>query len=46
VVITHGPGTKVVSAPVMDGAVMGSPAFQGNRMYIRDYNHLYCIGAK
>lgn len=46
IVISHGTGTKILSTPAMDGAVMGSPAFQGDRMYIRDYNHLYCIGPK
>lgn len=37
---------KILSAPVMDAPVVGSPYFQGNRMYVRDYRYLYCIGEK
>ena len=35
---------KFVSAPVVDGAMMGSPYFQGNRIYMRDYRYLYGFG--
>jgi hypothetical protein len=44
VVVSAPPELKVVGEPVMDAALMGSPYFQGNRIYMRDYRYLYCFG--
>ncbi|MEI7831984.1 MAG: PQQ-binding-like beta-propeller repeat protein [bacterium] len=50
VVVEYSPTAKIttdlkaVAAPVVNSALMGSPFFQGNRMYVRDYSYLYCFG--
>ena len=30
----------------MDLWIRGNPFFQGNRMYVRTFHYLYCIGVK
>jgi outer membrane protein assembly factor BamB len=39
-----GPESVIVSRNVMDLGIRSAAFFQGNRMYIRSYHYLYCIG--
>jgi hypothetical protein len=36
--------TAMVSDNFMDIWIRGNPFFQGNRMYVRGFHYLYCIG--
>ena len=39
-------GDHIFGAPVLHSAMAGSPFFQGDRIYVRDYRFLYCFGPK
>ena len=41
-----GEKTAVVHRNFMDLWIRGCPFFQGNRMYVRSFHYLYCIGEK
>lgn len=44
VVLGKAPELKVVGWPAVESCLLGSPYFQGDRMYVRDYRNLYCFG--
>ena len=39
-----GEETAVVNRNFMDMWIRANPFFQGNRMYVRTFHYLYCIG--
>ncbi len=45
-VIQAGPEFKVLATNELKEPVYASPAFSNGRLYVRGWNHLYCIGTK
>ena len=42
-VIKHGGMFEILAANTLDDGFDASPALVGNELYLRGYNHLYCI---
>ena len=45
-ILDSGSGFRVLGSPVIGEPVMSTPAFVGNRIYVRSDNTLICIGER
>jgi outer membrane protein assembly factor BamB len=45
-VVRHGPKYELVATSKMGEAISASPAISNGRIYLRTFEHLYCIGKK